>query len=82
MMYKDERKQEMYDWFHNRFVEPEFCDPLAKDLGSQYSCGGPFFARDILPAEFSEKYPGGLITEVAADIDAECPEWTLRKEAA
>lgn len=82
MRFNDERKQAMYDWFHERFIEPELCDPMAKELGSQYSCGGPFFAREILPAEFYGKFPEALINEVATEIDAECPEWTLRKAAA
>lgn len=82
MKYEDGRMREMYDWFHERFVEPEVCDPLESGLsGYQYSCGGPYFAKEIIPAQFEGVYPSSLIGEVVADIEAECGEWALRKNA-
>jgi len=82
MKYDDSRMQEMHDWFRERFVEPEVCDPQESGAsGYQYSCGGPYFAREIIPAEFEGIYPSSLISEVVADIETECPEWALRKTA-
>jgi len=83
MKYDDARKQRMYDWFRESFVEPEMCDiSESPTSGYQYSCGGPYFAKDIVRAEFSKTYPKEIVDEVVRDLEAESPEWARRKVAA
>ncbi|MBI3580506.1 MAG: hypothetical protein HY098_00245 [Nitrospinae bacterium] len=80
MKYTDVRKQEIYDWFKEGFVEPEVCDPTGSpESGYQYSCGGPYFAKDIVRAQFSGKYPDDVVNEVIRDLEAESTEWARRK---
>ncbi len=82
MVYEDSRKQEMYDWFHERFTEPELCEMGGSGAsGYQYACGGPYFVRDIIPAEFGGTHPEDIILEVVGDIEFESHEWALRKAA-
>ncbi len=80
MRYTDVRKQEIYGWFTERFVEPEACDPAESPTsGYQYSCGGPHFPKDIVRAQFSGKYPDEVIDEVVRDLESESMEWARRK---
>jgi hypothetical protein len=81
MYYEDKRKQEMYNWFRERFVEPESCDiSESAKSGYQYACGGPYFPKDVIPGQFCKMYPSGLIMEVVNDLNAESAEWALRKK--
>ncbi|MBI3793112.1 MAG: hypothetical protein HY280_00090 [Nitrospinae bacterium] len=83
MKYTDARKQAMYDWFHENFSEPQFCDPVeSESSGYQYVCGGPYFAREIISSQYSAVYPEDVVREVIKDLEDESSEWIGRKTAA
>ena len=76
MQYDDPIKQEMWDWFCERFTASAQCVPYESEKsGYQYVCGGPYFPGEILPGEFGGKYDKKLIDEVVADLEAEESEW-------
>jgi hypothetical protein len=82
MKYEDARKQKIYEWFREHFVEPEVCDPSESPAsGYQYSCGGPYFPKEIIHAQFSETYPKKVVDEVIKDLETESSEWAIRKVA-
>lgn len=80
MMYKDVRKQEMYDWFHERFAVPS---PEGGNEPSEdkylYSCGGPYCPKDIVSSNFSGIFPADVINEVIRDLERENREWVMRR---
>ncbi len=80
MEYDDQRKQEMYDWFHKHFIPPDMCKPrMSKEHGYQYICGGPYFADDVIKEAYGDKHPKDIVAEVIADLDAEEHEWARSK---
>jgi hypothetical protein len=82
MNYSNPGKQEIHDWFCERFVVPEACDPRESPIsGYQYSCGGPYFAKDIIRAQFSDSYRKEILDEIVSDLEAVSAEWARRKVA-
>jgi hypothetical protein len=80
MNYPDRRKQEMYDWFHERFMEPEAVKHDKNEANKYlYSCGGPYCAKDIITSNFKGIFPDEVIKEVVKDLESERPEWVLKK---
>jgi hypothetical protein len=83
MKYADSRKQEMYDWFKERFTSPESESARKNGLDKYlYSCGGPYCPREILPSNFSGIFPDEVINEVAKDLEHERSTWAMRKTEA
>jgi len=83
MNYKDKRKQEMYDWFHERFIVPEAFNPgKGPEARYQYSCDGPYCPKEVLPSNFKGVFPDELISAVVRDLELERMEWYMRKTEA
>lgn len=79
MKYTDQKRQEMWTWFHENFMVPEECRPVeSQDTGWQYQCGGPYDPREIMHNAFDGKFPADMIEDVVTDIEAESPEWARR----
>jgi len=79
MKYEDNRKQEIWDWFHGEFIPPVECSPkMSEQLGTQYVCGGPYFADDVIRKEFGDKFPGDLVEDVIHDLESEETEWVKK----
>jgi hypothetical protein len=80
MNYSDKRKQEMYDWFHQRFMEP--APSLATGTGvinHALSCCDVYCAGEVVRSNFRGVFPDKVIDEVANDLEAERPKWVLKK---
>ncbi len=75
----DARRQEMLGWFYSNFMKPSECDPpMSKEHGSQYVCGGPYYAEDLLNKHFGTKYPQHLIKEVVAILEKDESDWVKK----
>jgi hypothetical protein len=80
MNYKDKRKQEMYDWFHQRFMEPESVKPDVNGVNkSRHSCGETYCAGEVVRSNFSGTFPDETIEEVVKDLESERQKWVMRK---
>jgi hypothetical protein len=70
----------MCEWFFSEFIPPDECTPnMSEEFGTQYVCGGPYFADEVMRKEFSDRFPSGLIEDVIHDLDEEETEWVLKK---
>jgi hypothetical protein len=80
MNYSDSRKQEMYDWFHQRFMEPEAGNFAEGGLDRHmHFCGEVYCAGEVIHSNFCGIFPDKIIDEVVKDLESECSKWVLRK---
>jgi hypothetical protein len=74
------QKREICEWFRERFVETEVCDPRESSVsGYQYSCGGPYFAGEIIRSQFRDSHSADILEEAIKELEAFSLEWARRK---
>ncbi|GFK94987.1 hypothetical protein NNJEOMEG_02835 [Fundidesulfovibrio magnetotacticus] len=72
----------MESWFRGHFEYPSARTPYDQDQGRhQWIWGGPYRACDVLAGHFGGIVPDDAIQDLAALLDAECPEWAPRWDA-
>lgn len=67
--YRDDAIEEMLDWFHNNFEDPNEATPF--ESGEYlFIAGGPFEAEEVIREEFDHVFPEPWIEEVIDEIES------------
>lgn len=70
------QKQVMKSWFYENYEDPADRTPYeSKEGGYIWIWGGPYDAREVLDAEFSDFVSDEVLNAVVEELDNHCVEW-------
>lgn len=69
---RDNALEEMVDWFHENFEDPQNETPYDGETGEyQYVWGGPFDAADMIGSQFGDQYDQKWIDAAVEDVTSD-----------